>query len=112
MLKLRCFPKSRCIGFIAEIFTEFFTKLFTQRYLQAVLFSILCFAFTYFRPLHLACISGYVDVVAALIRMAPHPCLFNIQNDEAQTPLHLATLTAQPKIIRMLLIAGAEVSKS
>ncbi|XP_075153793.1 NF-kappa-B inhibitor cactus [Haematobia irritans] len=59
-------------------------------------------------PLHLACISGYVDVVAALIRMAPHPCLFNIQNDEAQTPLHLATLTAQPKIIRMLLIAGAE----
>ena len=61
------------------------------------------------RPLHLACISGYVDVVAALIRMAPHPCLFNIQNDEAHTPLHLATLTAQPKIIRMLLIAGAEV---
>lgn len=42
--------------------------------------------------------------------MAPHPILFNIQNDEAQTPLHLATLTAQPKIIRMLLIAGAEVS--
>ncbi|KAM7354586.1 NF-kappa-B inhibitor cactus isoform 1-T2 [Cochliomyia hominivorax] len=59
-------------------------------------------------PLHLACISGYVDVVAALIRMAPHPCLLNIPNDEAQTPLHLATLTAQPKIIRMLLIAGAE----
>lgn len=51
-------------------------------------------------PLHLACISGYVDVVAALIRMAPHPCLFNIQNDEAHTPLHLATLTAQPKIIK------------
>lgn len=59
-------------------------------------------------PLHLACISGFVDVVAALIRMSPHPCLFNIPNDEAQTPLHLATLTAQPKIIRMLLIAGAE----
>ncbi|XP_058977199.1 NF-kappa-B inhibitor cactus-like isoform X2 [Musca domestica] len=59
-------------------------------------------------PLHLACISGLVDVVAALIRMAPHPCLFNIQNDQAQTPLHLATLIAHPKIIRMLLIAGAE----
>ncbi|XP_061393950.1 NF-kappa-B inhibitor cactus [Musca vetustissima] len=59
-------------------------------------------------PLHLACISGMVDVVAALIRMAPHPCLFNIQNDQAQTPLHLATLIAHPKIIRMLLIAGAE----
>jgi len=61
-------------------------------------------------PLHLACISGYVDVVAALIRMAPHPCLLNIQNDVAQTPLHLAALTAQPTIIRMLLLAGAEVS--
>ncbi|GBP98379.1 NF-kappa-B inhibitor cactus, partial [Eumeta japonica] len=59
--------------------------------------------------LHLACISGYEDVVIALIRMAPHPCLFNIQNDDAQTPLHLATLTAQPKIIRMLLIAGAKL---
>ncbi|XP_068143646.1 NF-kappa-B inhibitor cactus [Drosophila tropicalis] len=59
-------------------------------------------------PLHLACISGYVDVVAALIRMAPHPCLLNIQNDVAQTPLHLAALTAQPNILRMLLLAGAE----
>ncbi|KAH8403195.1 hypothetical protein KR222_007271, partial [Zaprionus bogoriensis] len=59
-------------------------------------------------PLHLACISGYVDVVAALIRMAPHPCLLNIQNDVAQTPLHLAALTAQPTILRMLLLAGAE----
>lgn len=72
---------------------------------------VFCYSFVYlFRPLHLACISGYEDVVTALIRMAPHPCLLNIQNDEAQTPLHLATLTAQPKIIRMLLIAGAKVS--
>jgi len=62
-----------------------------------------------FRPLHLACISGSVDVVAALIRMAPHPCLLNIQNDVAQTPLHLAALTAQPNIMRILLLAGAEV---
>ncbi|KAH8377194.1 hypothetical protein KR093_003964 [Drosophila rubida] len=59
-------------------------------------------------PLHLACISGYMDVVEALIRMAPHPCLLNIQNDVAQTPLHLAALTAQPTILRRLLLAGAE----
>ncbi|XP_016981065.1 NF-kappa-B inhibitor cactus [Drosophila rhopaloa] len=59
-------------------------------------------------PLHLACISGSVDVVTALIRMAPHPCLLNIQNDVAQTPLHLAALTTQPNIMRMLLLAGAE----
>ncbi|XP_055915823.1 NF-kappa-B inhibitor cactus [Eupeodes corollae] len=58
--------------------------------------------------LHLACITGHVEVVAALIRMAPHPCLFNIQNDEAQTSLHLAVIYGQPKILRMLLIAGAE----
>lgn len=66
-------------------------------------------SFFRFRPLHLACISGSVDVVAALIRMAPHPCLLNIQNDVAQTPLHLAALTAQPNIMRILLLAGAEV---
>uniref|UniRef100_A0A1A9V1H5 ANK_REP_REGION domain-containing protein n=1 Tax=Glossina austeni TaxID=7395 RepID=A0A1A9V1H5_GLOAU len=66
------------------------------------------FTFEIERPLHLACISGSVDVVAALICMAPHPCLLNIQNDDCQTPLHLAALTAQPKILRMLLIAGAE----
>ncbi|XP_030383495.1 NF-kappa-B inhibitor cactus [Scaptodrosophila lebanonensis] len=61
-------------------------------------------------PLHLACMSSYVDsnVVTALIRMAPHPCLLNIQNDAAQTPLHLAALTHQPHLLRMLLKAGAE----
>lgn len=58
--------------------------------------------------LHLVCMTGHVDVVAALIRMAPHPCLFNIQNDEAQTSLHLAVIYGQPKILRMLLIAGAD----
>lgn len=58
--------------------------------------------------LHLACVTGYVNVIAALIRMAPHPCLLDIQNDEAQSALHIATLTAQPLVIRMLLVAGAE----
>lgn len=72
-------------------------------------FSLIVF-FAKHSPLHLACISGFVDVVAALIRMAPHPCLLNIQNDVAQTPLHLAALTVQPTILRMLLLAGAEVS--
>uniref|UniRef100_W8BRG3 NF-kappa-B inhibitor cactus n=2 Tax=Ceratitis capitata TaxID=7213 RepID=W8BRG3_CERCA len=58
--------------------------------------------------LHLACISGYDNVVAALIRLAIHPCLLNIKNDYGQTPLHLAALTKQRKILRMLLLAGAE----
>lgn len=58
--------------------------------------------------LHVACALGEEDIVAALIRMVPHPCLFNIQNDEGQTALHIAARAKQPKILRMLLIAGAE----
>ncbi|XP_017475833.1 PREDICTED: NF-kappa-B inhibitor cactus [Rhagoletis zephyria] len=58
--------------------------------------------------LHLACISGHENVVAALIRLAIHPCLLNIKNDFGQTPLHLAAQTKQRRILRMLLLAGAE----
>ncbi|XP_054741534.1 NF-kappa-B inhibitor cactus-like [Anastrepha obliqua] len=58
--------------------------------------------------LHLACISGHENVVAALIRLAIHPCLLDIKNDYSQTPLHLAALTKQRRILRMLLLAGAE----
>lgn len=39
--------------------------------------------------------------------MAPHPCLFNILNDDGQSPLHLAVLTRQPRIVRRLILAGA-----
>lgn len=58
--------------------------------------------------LHFACVDGLEKVVAALIRLAPHSCLFNIQNNDCQTAMHLATLSSKPKIIRMLLIAGAD----
>ncbi|XP_067624999.1 NF-kappa-B inhibitor cactus [Eurosta solidaginis] len=58
--------------------------------------------------LHLACLSGHENVVAALIRVAIHPCFLNIKNDYGQTPLHLAALTKQTRISRMLLLAGAE----
>lgn len=58
--------------------------------------------------LHFACVDGLEKVVAALIRLAPHSCLFNIQNNDFQTAMHLATLSSKPKIIRMLLIAGAD----
>lgn len=60
--------------------------------------------------LHLAIIHGLVDVVIALIRLAPHPCLLDIQNDNFQAPLHLAVITCQPVIVRKLLFAGAETS--
>lgn len=42
--------------------------------------------------------------------MAPHPCLLNILNDEWQSPLHLATLTNQPMVVRRLILAGADPS--
>lgn len=58
--------------------------------------------------LHFACIDGLEKYVAALIRLTPHSCLFNIQNNDFQTAMHLATLSSKPKIIRMLLIAGAD----
>ncbi|XP_055378583.1 NF-kappa-B inhibitor cactus [Condylostylus longicornis] len=58
--------------------------------------------------LHWACLMGNEEVVAALIRMVPHPCLLDIQNDDAQTALHIAAIADQPKIIRLLLISGAD----
>lgn len=63
----------------------------------------------FYSLLHLACISGKADFVNTVIRMAPHPCLLNIQNDEAETPLHMAAIGSHPNILRMLIIAGAEV---
>lgn len=40
------------------------------------------------------------------------PYLLDIQNDDAQTPIHLATLKGQSEIVRRLLIAGAEVNRT
>lgn len=60
--------------------------------------------------LHLAVITGYTDVVYALIRLTPHPCLLNIQNDNAQCALHLAVLTGQTNLVRRILVAGAEAT--
>lgn len=60
--------------------------------------------------LHIACLFGQTNVVNALIRLAPHPCLLNIRNDNGQTALHIAVLTGQRNIARILLIAGAEAT--
>lgn len=59
--------------------------------------------------LHIAIIQGFIEVVYSLINIAPHPYFLDIQNDVYQTPLHLAVLTHQPKILRQLLVAGATV---
>lgn len=60
--------------------------------------------------LHIAIVQGFLEAAFSLIRMAPHPCLLNILNDEWQSPLHLAVLTRQPRIVRRLILAGANPS--
>lgn len=69
-----------------------------------------CFFFYHLRLLHMAIIQGYMEATFNLIKMAPHSCLLDIQNDDGQTPLHLAVLTQQPKIVRRLILAGANPS--
>ncbi|XP_012283790.1 NF-kappa-B inhibitor cactus [Orussus abietinus] len=57
--------------------------------------------------LHIAIVQGFLEAALSLIRMAPHPCLLNIVNDDGQSPLHLSVLTHQPRIARRLILAGA-----
>lgn len=57
--------------------------------------------------LHLAIVEARSDVIFPLIRLAPHPDFLDITNDLYQTPLHLATLTGKPHIVRRLVLAGA-----
>merc|ERR1719500_968733 len=57
--------------------------------------------------LHLAIVSGFVEIVFALIRMAPHPAYLDIQNNELYAPLHIAVLMNQPNMVRRLVVAGA-----
>ena len=59
--------------------------------------------------LHLAIASGYVEVVNALVRMAPHPYYLSIQNNASYAPLHIAILQNQPAIVRRLVVAGARL---
>ncbi|RWS08614.1 NF-kappa-B inhibitor cactus-like protein [Dinothrombium tinctorium] len=57
--------------------------------------------------LHLAITQYWVDLVITLIRTVPHPDYLDITNDLSQTPLHLAALTKQSKIVRCLVVAGS-----
>ncbi|XP_071445217.1 NF-kappa-B inhibitor cactus-like isoform X2 [Hetaerina americana] len=61
--------------------------------------------------LHLAIIHGFIEVVYSLIRMAPHPIFLDILNDLRQSPLHLAVLTRQARVVRRLVVAGASVDQ-
>lgn len=60
--------------------------------------------------LHIAVILECEASVRALLRFCPHRALLDLPNDAMQTPLHLAALTAQPNLARLLLLAGAQIS--
>ncbi|KAJ8673325.1 hypothetical protein QAD02_004587 [Eretmocerus hayati] len=60
--------------------------------------------------LHTSIIQGYVDACLRIIDLAPEPCLYNILNDDNQTALHLAVITNQPKVVRKLVISGADLT--
>ncbi|XP_054264242.1 NF-kappa-B inhibitor cactus-like [Macrosteles quadrilineatus] len=57
--------------------------------------------------LHLAIYHKFIETVYALVRMVPHPDFLNIKNNDRQTPLHVAVLTRQPRLARLLVCAGA-----
>lgn len=59
------------------------------------------------RPLHNAILQGFLEVALRLIKISPHPCLLDIVNDEHLSPLHLAVITHQARIVRSLVLAGA-----
>ncbi|XP_054154019.1 NF-kappa-B inhibitor cactus-like [Oppia nitens] len=57
--------------------------------------------------LHLSIIKSLEDMSYAFIRFVPHPDVLDISNRLSQTPLHLAALTRQSRIVRQLVISGA-----
>nr|AAZ40334.1 IkB [Carcinoscorpius rotundicauda] len=59
--------------------------------------------------LHLAIVQETVEISLALVRFAMHPDMLDIFNHLSQTPLHLAVLTGQYRIVRRLIVAGATV---
>lgn len=62
----------------------------------------------FFRQLHVSIIQGFEEAAYYLINIAPHPCLFNILNDDSQAALHVAVLTRQWAIARRLILVGAD----
>jgi len=59
--------------------------------------------------LHVAIMEGNLEAAIKLISLVPHPSLLDLQNNEGQTPLHISVLAKQPRVARLLVIAGAKV---
>lgn len=59
--------------------------------------------------LHLSIIHGHLDLAITLIALAPDYIWLSYSNHLRQTPLHLAVLTGQDRLVRRLVTAGAIV---
>ncbi|KAJ8673216.1 hypothetical protein QAD02_004478 [Eretmocerus hayati] len=59
--------------------------------------------------LHISIIRGHSESVRWLIELAPEPWLFDIKNDDSHSALHVAVLCRRPKIVRRLVLAGANL---
>lgn len=53
--------------------------------------------------------QGLVESACTMIKTTPEYDLLNILNSDGQSPLHLAVLAKQPRIIRELVLAGANL---
>lgn len=63
----------------------------------------------YSRSLHLAIINCNEQAIHQIIDVLPRPEHFDVYNDITQTPLHLAAITRQHKIVGKLIDRGASV---
>ncbi|XP_031367371.1 NF-kappa-B inhibitor cactus-like [Apis dorsata] len=57
--------------------------------------------------LHWTITQGFVESACAMIRTTLEVEFLNVLNSDGQSPLHLAVLAKQPRIIRELILAGA-----
>lgn len=63
----------------------------------------------YSRNLHLAIINCQDKIADGIIDVLPKKECFDMYNVLMQTPLHLAVITRQPRIVRKLIDRGASV---
>lgn len=59
--------------------------------------------------LHIASVHGCEKSVGTLIRVCPEKSWLDVPNDYGHTPLHLAVMSGNAIITRMLVIAGADI---
>lgn len=62
-----------------------------------------------YRQLHIAAVHGCVKSVATLIRICPNKMFLDLANDDGHTALHLAVMSGNAVVTRMLVHAGLSI---